>query len=186
MFIEVMYVPKSESFTACSPANMNRWPNVGLLLGQRRRRWANSKTTLGQRLMFASCTHSPNAGLMMGRYRKQWTNIDQTLGQSRVFPGIIYGHCKPAIHSHNALIYCFVKIQWAYKKPSIIIYISNVTVLWKMFSFIKRQMYFHSLEVVGHDSETQLKVYEIGFLPADWVARFVKTMFNEWHWFVQK
>ena len=35
------------------PANMRRWPNVGLLLGQRRRRWANSKSTLGQRLMFA-------------------------------------------------------------------------------------------------------------------------------------
>ena len=31
---------------------MRRWPNVGLLLGQRRRRWANSKPTLGQRLMF--------------------------------------------------------------------------------------------------------------------------------------
>ena len=33
--------------------NMRRWPNVGLLLGQRRRRWANSKTKLDQRLMFA-------------------------------------------------------------------------------------------------------------------------------------
>ena len=35
------------------PANMRRWPNVGLLLGQRRRRWANSKPTLGQRRMSA-------------------------------------------------------------------------------------------------------------------------------------
>ena len=35
------------------PANMRHWPNVGLLLGQRRRRWANSNPTLGQRLMFA-------------------------------------------------------------------------------------------------------------------------------------
>ena len=35
------------------PAYTRRWPNVGLLLGQRRRRWANSKPTLGQRLMFA-------------------------------------------------------------------------------------------------------------------------------------
>ena len=32
---------------------MGRWPNVGLLLGQRRRRRANSKPKLGQRLMFA-------------------------------------------------------------------------------------------------------------------------------------
>ena len=35
---------------------MRRWPDVGLLLGQRRRRWANSKPTVGQRLMFAGYT----------------------------------------------------------------------------------------------------------------------------------
>ena len=34
------------------PANMRRWPNVDLLLGHRRRRWANSKPALGQRLVF--------------------------------------------------------------------------------------------------------------------------------------
>ena len=32
---------------------MKRWANVVLLLGQRRRRWASSKSTLAQRLMFA-------------------------------------------------------------------------------------------------------------------------------------
>ena len=31
------------------PAIMTRWPNVGLLLGQRRRRWPNSKPKLDQR-----------------------------------------------------------------------------------------------------------------------------------------
>ena len=35
------------------PSKHESWPNVGLLLGQRRRRWVNSKPTLGQRLMFA-------------------------------------------------------------------------------------------------------------------------------------
>ena len=35
------------------PAKMRRWPNIGSLVGQRRRRWANSKPPLGQRLMFA-------------------------------------------------------------------------------------------------------------------------------------
>ena len=35
------------------PANMRRWPNVGLLLARRLRRWPNSKPTLGRRLMFA-------------------------------------------------------------------------------------------------------------------------------------
>ena len=34
------------------PANTSRWPNVGLMLGQRRRRWANIKPTLGQHLVF--------------------------------------------------------------------------------------------------------------------------------------
>ena len=35
------------------PANMRHRLKVVLLLGQRRRRWANSKTTLSRRLMFA-------------------------------------------------------------------------------------------------------------------------------------
>ena len=33
--------------------NTRRWPNVRLMLGQRRRRWANVTPTLGQRLVFA-------------------------------------------------------------------------------------------------------------------------------------
>ena len=37
---------------------MRRWPNVGIVLGQRRRRWANSIPTLGQRLMFAGMAAS--------------------------------------------------------------------------------------------------------------------------------
>ena len=36
-----------------SPANMRRWPNIALLLGRRRRRWANGKTMLDQLLMVA-------------------------------------------------------------------------------------------------------------------------------------
>ena len=36
-----------------TPANTRRWPNVDLMLGQRRRRWANINPTLGQRLVFA-------------------------------------------------------------------------------------------------------------------------------------
>ena len=43
----------SLSFQWFFPANMRCWPNVGFLLGQRRRRWANSKPTLCQHLMFA-------------------------------------------------------------------------------------------------------------------------------------
>ena len=35
-------------------ANMKNWPNVVLMLGQRRRRWTNIKTTLGYFLMLGS------------------------------------------------------------------------------------------------------------------------------------
>ena len=52
------YNPAPHQATAPYPANMRRWPNVGLQLGQRRRRWANCKPTLGQRLMFAGYTFS--------------------------------------------------------------------------------------------------------------------------------
>ena len=34
-----------------NPANMRRWPKVGLLLAHRRRHWPNSQSKLGQRLM---------------------------------------------------------------------------------------------------------------------------------------
>ena len=33
-------------------SDLTRWPNVGLLLGQRRRRWPNCKPALDERLMF--------------------------------------------------------------------------------------------------------------------------------------
>ena len=35
------------------PANMRRWPNVGLLLAHRLLSWPKSKSALSQRLMFA-------------------------------------------------------------------------------------------------------------------------------------
>ena len=37
-----------------SPENTKRWPNVGLMLVQRLRRWANINPTLGERLVSAS------------------------------------------------------------------------------------------------------------------------------------
>ena len=35
------------------PADRSRWPNAGLMLGQRRRRWASISPALGRRLVFA-------------------------------------------------------------------------------------------------------------------------------------
>ena len=52
-------VPVRPELAACCvlgkryPANTKRWSNVGLMLGQRRRRLANFNPTLGQRIMFA-------------------------------------------------------------------------------------------------------------------------------------
>ena len=43
--------PEGSSYTGES--HMRRWYNVGLLLGHRRRRWANNKPTLSERLVFA-------------------------------------------------------------------------------------------------------------------------------------
>ena len=48
-----MYEKKANQGGCHNPANMRRWPNVGLLLGQRRRRSTNNNSTLGQRIMFA-------------------------------------------------------------------------------------------------------------------------------------
>ena len=39
------------------PANTTHWSNVGLMLGQRRRRWANIKPTLFQSVVFAGIVH---------------------------------------------------------------------------------------------------------------------------------
>ena len=47
--IDVVYFWRQVLHSA--PANTRRWTNVGLLLGQRRRRWPNSKPALGRSLV---------------------------------------------------------------------------------------------------------------------------------------
>ena len=42
------------------PVNTRRLPNAGLMLGQRRRRWANIKAALGERLVFAGIRRDPH------------------------------------------------------------------------------------------------------------------------------
>ena len=46
-------VPLLQPEVVAIPENMRPQPNVGSPLGQRRRRWANSQPTPGQRLMSA-------------------------------------------------------------------------------------------------------------------------------------
>ena len=46
--------PKTAAKTTRTyPANTGNWNSVGLMLGQRRRRWPNIKTTLVQRIVFS-------------------------------------------------------------------------------------------------------------------------------------
>ena len=49
-----------------TPANTRRWPNVVLMLGRRRRRRANIKTTLGQCLVIAGTLDSSRASVVRG------------------------------------------------------------------------------------------------------------------------
>ena len=53
--LRVTSLPQAAGFSEqyANPANTRRWPNVGLMLGQRRRRWANVCPTFVQRLVFA-------------------------------------------------------------------------------------------------------------------------------------
>ena len=49
--------------SSCFPANTLRWNNDVLMLGQRRRRWANIKTSLFQRVVFAGLPLFPEVHL---------------------------------------------------------------------------------------------------------------------------
>ena len=75
----------------CVPlsANTRRWPNVGLMMGQRRRRRPNIKPALGQCLVFVTGTdrHNPslpanprdiNAGPVSCQLLKRWPVIQPT------------------------------------------------------------------------------------------------------------
>ena len=44
---------------------MRRWPNVGLLLAHRLRRWPNSKPALDQRLVFAGMYTHPQSIIIL-------------------------------------------------------------------------------------------------------------------------
>ena len=95
-----------------SPANARRLPNVGSVLVQRRRRWANIEPTLGERLVFAGpctmctpCKHETlsqcwidvgSASQTVGQYQ---TNIDLTFDLT----GFIHCDLKTtySIYSHE-------------------------------------------------------------------------------------
>ena len=63
------------TFSSCSynPGNTRLWSNVGLMLGQRQRQWANISPISGQRLVFAGC------GLACNVHPEITTSLDQAV-----------------------------------------------------------------------------------------------------------
>ena len=47
-----------DQFSLHFPANTIHSANVGLMLGQRRRRWPNIKPTLAERIVLAGCSYA--------------------------------------------------------------------------------------------------------------------------------
>ena len=66
----------------CGPANTRRWPNVGVLLVHRLRRWTNTTPTLGQPLVFAGGL-SLQCGVTTRNeaFTQCWFNDGPTAGQ---------------------------------------------------------------------------------------------------------
>ena len=90
----VQPVPTRHRLHACIkmrtalPANMKTWPNVVSMLVQRRWRWANSETALGQILAFAGlhtgvCLHPPLPTIIFSS-ADQGT-FSKTAGQSQAY-----------------------------------------------------------------------------------------------------
>ena len=59
------------------PENTIRWTNVGLLLGQRRRRWANIKPTLGSWDSPTDMRYWTIVGLLLVHRLRRWPNLKQ-------------------------------------------------------------------------------------------------------------
>ena len=85
----------------CRLSDTIHWTNIGLMLGQRRRRWLNIKPVFGQCILFAGILsparltafptkHIPSytAGTMVGECRARWANIKSILCHSVVFAGL--------------------------------------------------------------------------------------------------
>ena len=75
--------------TTCHAASTRHGPNVDLMLAQRRRRWANNKTTMGQCLACVGMLSRPtigkeprnDAGSMSSQRRKRWPSTNTMFTQ---------------------------------------------------------------------------------------------------------
>ena len=82
-------------------ANIRRRPNFGLLLAHRLRRWPNSKTTLGPRLMFAG--NSWNGKLIM--------LISNRNPASHMLPSRYHGYVEDITANPVTLSLCWFNVE---------------------------------------------------------------------------
>ena len=79
---------------------MRRWPNIGLLSAHRLRRWPNSKSALGQRLMSAGWGQS----LWSNVHLCLFTDVGQPLGfifEGRDIPDSAFSASSSVIGDHQ-------------------------------------------------------------------------------------
>ena len=72
------------SFVSCRRLNTRRWPNAGLMLAYRLRRWPTLSPVLGYCVVFG-------ATLNVGQHHRRWANINPALAQS-----IMMTYCQHA------------------------------------------------------------------------------------------
>ena len=100
--------------------NTRRSPNVVLMLCQRRRRWPNIKTTLGQCLVYTcystNTRRCSNVALLLCQRRKRWHNIKTTLGQC--FVDTCYS-TNTRRCSNVAIMLCQRRRRWNYIKSTL-------------------------------------------------------------------
>ena len=81
-----------------STCSIKYQPNVVLLLGQRRRRWANITAKLGQCVVFngipTNTRHQPNVGSMLVHRLRRWPSIDPAMGERVVFVWMFYSQVE--------------------------------------------------------------------------------------------
>ena len=82
--------------SGCITENTRRWPNAGLILGQRRRRWLSIKSALGQCLVFVGYRSIPVT-------RDVGPVLVQCLTRVELFQVELYTACRRILAQHKFL-----------------------------------------------------------------------------------
>ena len=118
---------------------MKRWPTVWLLLGQRRRRYANKKPTSGQRLMFAGYGSQP----CIIKREKNSQNKVTPFGCRTIWVNLYTPVIRYKLYHYRGATNCvYIEIH-VYKQLNILLLLSECTIknnvcvlLWDMLDAI--------------------------------------------------